>query len=147
MKILPISLLALLSLATLSAQADVGNAEKLVAKYSAAAKKANPAYTGPSAIAGQLFFNQKIMLQNGKEIACASCHTSNPANPGKNIITGKTIFPLSPSIDQRRFSNLDKVEDQFTQHCNDILGDDCTAKEKADYIAYLLTEKTPTYKK
>lgn len=147
MKTLPAALIVLLGFTATLALADVGNAEKLVYKYSAIAKKTNADYAGPSAKAGKLFFNRKIMLRNGKEIACASCHTSNPANPGKHIITGKTIFPLSPSVDQRRFSNLDKVEDQFTQHCNDIIGNDCTAKEKADYIAYLLTEKTPTYKK
>jgi len=42
---------------------------------------------------------------------------------------------------------LDKVEEQFTQHCNDIIGSDCTAAEKANFITYLMTEKTPSEKK
>ena len=44
-------------------------------------------------------------------------------------------------------SDIEKVEEQFTEHCNDIIGSDCTAAEKANYIAYLLTEKTPSTKK
>jgi len=39
------------------------------------------------------------------------------------------------------------VEENFTKHCNEVIGADCTAAEKANYIAYLLTEKTPTAKK
>ena len=50
-------------------------------------------------------------------------------------------------VNYKRFSDVDKVEEQFTLHCNDIIGSDCTAAEKANYIAYLLTEKTPSVKK
>jgi hypothetical protein len=47
-------------------------------------------------------------------------------------------------VNHKRFSDVEKVEEQFTEHCNDIIGSDCTAAEKANYIAYLLTEKTPS---
>jgi len=39
------------------------------------------------------------------------------------------------------------VEENFTKHCNESDRADCTAAEKANYIAYLLTEKTPSAKK
>ena len=94
-----------------------------------------------------MFFNRKIKGPNGKETACASCHTQNPANEGKHIVTGKKIAPLSPNVNPKRFSDIDKVEENFTKHCNEVIGTDCTAAEKANYIAYLLTEKTPTPKK
>lgn len=141
---LNIVLAALLGLAAISAQADVANAEKLAHKYSSIAKSVNPDFTGPSVADGKFFFNRRIKLANGKEMACASCHTSNPANEGKHVVTGKPISPLSPAVNFKRFSDIDKVETQFTQHCNDIIGSDCTAAEKANYITYLLTEKTPT---
>lgn len=144
MKRISLGVALFLAFAVFSAQADVENAEKLARKYSAIAKNINAHYSGPSAAEGKLFFNQKIKLFNGKKMACASCHTINPADSGKNIITSKKIPPLSPAIYSKRFSNLDKVEDQFTQHCNDILGNDCTAEQKADFITYLITEKTPS---
>ncbi len=147
MKKLNITLVALLALASVSAQANVANAEKLVSIYSAVAKHDNPDYAGPTAAEGKFFFNRKIKLGNGKEMACASCHTANPADEGKHAITGKAIRPLSPVVNAKRFEDFDKVQEKFTQHCKDIIGSDCTAAEKANYITYLLTEKTPTAKK
>lgn len=146
MKKTNILIAALLGFAILPAHADVANAVKLEKKYAAFAKTANPEYSGPSAVDGKFFFNRKIKLANGKEAACASCHTANPADEGKHIITGKPIKPLSPTVNYKRFSDVEKVEEQFTKHCNDIIGSDCTAAEKANYIAYLLTEKTPSTK-
>ncbi|MBA3696265.1 MAG: DUF1924 domain-containing protein [Methylotenera sp.] len=146
MKKTNILIATLLGFAAISAHADVTNAVKLEKKYAAFAKTANPEYSSPSAVDGKFFFNRKIKLANGKEAACASCHTVNPADEGKHIITGKPIKPLSPTVNYKRFSDVDKVEEQFTKHCNDIIGSDCTAAEKANYIAYLLTEKTPSTK-
>lgn len=71
-------------------------------------------------------------------------HTSNPADEGKHVVTGKAIRPLSPVVNFKRFTDIDKVEGQFTQYCDDIIGSDCTAAEKTNYITYLLSEKTPT---
>jgi uncharacterized membrane protein len=128
---------------SLNVSANEVNAEKLAIKYYNIAKAINPDYKAPSVTDGKLFFNRKFNV-NGKMIACASCHTTNPANEGKNIVTHKPIKPLAPTINPNRFSDLDKVEDKFTEHCNDILGADCTAMEKANFISYLITEKTPT---
>lgn len=147
MKKVNIVLAALLGFAAFSAQADMANAEKLAHKYSVIAKNVNPDFAGPSAADGKFFFNRKIKLANGKDMSCASCHTSNPANEGKHIVTGKAIRPLSPAVNFKRFNDIDKVEDEFTKHCNDIIGSDCTAQEKANYITYLMTEKTPSSNK
>ena len=135
---------ALLAGVSLAANADVENAEKLAKKYTTIAKTVNASYDAPSSMDGKMFFNRKIKAPNGKEVACASCHTSNPANAGKNIVTGRSIAPLSPIVNAKRFNDLEKVEDKFTEHCNDIIGADCSAAEKANFIAYLLTEEKPS---
>ncbi len=146
MKKLSIVLLALLSLSAISAQASIANAKKLVLIYHTQAIGENKDFAGPSAEEGKAFYNNKVKGANGKETACASCHTANPADNGKHIVTGKTIKPLSPVVNEKRFADFDKVEAKFTQHCVDILGADCTAAQKANYISYVLTEKTPTAK-
>jgi Domain of unknown function (DUF1924) len=128
----------------LNAMADVTNAEKLVYKYTNIAHSVNETFQAPSITDGKIFFNRKFKTPSGREAACASCHTSNPANVGKNIVTGKAIPPLAPRVNTKRFTDLDKVEEEFTKHCNDILGADCAASEKANFIAYLLTETKPT---
>lgn len=147
MKKLSILLVALLGFTAASAHASVANAEKLILIYSTQAKGANPEYAGPTVADGKFFFNRKIKLANGKEMACASCHTANPADNGKHAVTRKTIKPLSPAVNPKRFADFEKVEAKFTQHCTEIIGSDCTAAEKASYITYVLTEKTPTPKK
>ncbi len=144
------ALMALLGLTTsltsVTANATVANAEKLVTIYTELAKHENKEYKGPTATDGKFFYNRKIKLGNGKETACASCHTANPADNGKHIVTGKAIRPLSPAVNEKRFSDFENVEKKFSKHCKDIIGSDCTAAEKASYITYLLTEKTPTAK-
>jgi cytochrome c peroxidase len=133
----------LLGMTAFSAQADVASAQKLADKYTGIAKSIDPAFS-PSAEEGKTFFNREIGMK-GKKISCASCHTVNPADNGKHIVTGKSIRPLSPAVNPKRFSDLDKVEAKFVEHCNDITGSDCTAQEKANFITYLITvtEKTP----
>lgn len=149
MKTTAIILAAYAGIMACPAQADVATAQKLVDKYAATAKTADPQWAGPSAEEGKTFFTREVTQfkgdtkNPGKAIACVSCHTANPADKGKHIVTGKAIAPLSPSINPKRFSDIDKVEKGFTKHCNEVVGSDCTPAEKASYIAYLLTEKTP----
>jgi hypothetical protein len=145
MKRISIALSALLAVVAFSAQADVASAQKLEAKYAGIAKSVNPSFAGPSAEEGKIFYNREIGVK-GKQVACASCHTANPADTGKNIVTNKPIRPLSPTVNPKRFSDLDKVEEKFVEHCNDITGSDCTAQEKANFIAYLITVTEPTHK-
>ena len=133
------TLLVALGVASLPAMADVASAQKLANKYAAFAKNIDP-NAKPSAEAGKAFFNRKLLVR-GKEVSCSSCHTENPAANGKHITTNKPIKPLAPSANSARFSDLDKVEVNFEKHCMDILGKDCTAQEKSDYITYLLTVK------
>lgn len=138
--------LTVLNLTMTSAFADITNAEKLEKKYVQIAQTVNADFS-PSATEGKVFFNRKFTLKNGNQAACASCHTANPADTGKHIVTNKPIRPLSPAVNNKRFTDLEKVEDKFTEHCNDILGSDCSAAEKANFIVYLMTERTPSTKK
>jgi cytochrome c peroxidase len=140
MRKLSICLLAVLGVASFSVLADTASAQKLENKYEAIAKNIDPASKGASAEQGKAFFNRELTIK-GKQVACASCHTTNPANTGKNMVTGKPIKPLAPSANPERFSDVDKVEKNFEKHCLDIIGRDCTAQEKANFIAYLNSVK------
>lgn len=96
-----------------------------------------PGFQGFSAARGETFFKAK----HGAEWSCASCHTENPAVAGKHAKTGKAIDPLAPSANSERFTNPKKVAKWFKRNCNDVLGRVCTAQEKGDVLAYLLTVK------
>jgi len=152
MKTISFILTACIGLTGTNAWADAANAQKLADKYAQAGKMADPAWPGPTVAEGKAFFSREVIQfkgdpkDPGKAIACASCHTANPADPGKHIVTGKPIKPLSPAVNAKRFSSLEEVEDKFAKHCNEVVGSDCTPQEKASYITYLLTEKTPSKK-
>lgn len=90
-----------------------------------------------SAARGETFFKAK----HGGEWSCASCHTENPAAEGKHAKTGKIIKPLAPSANAERFTDMAKVEKWFKRNCNDVLDRVCTAQEKGDILAYLISIK------
>jgi mono/diheme cytochrome c family protein len=104
--------------------------------YRAAAKQENPAFKDFSAAAGQKLYNTK-----GAELSCASCHTDSPKAAGKHATTAKEIAPLSPSVNAKRFTDAANVEKWFKRNCNDVFKRACTAQEKGDFIAYVLSVK------
>jgi Domain of unknown function (DUF1924) len=101
------------------------------------AKKESPAFQSFSAARGESFFKTK----HGNEWSCSSCHTSNPAALGKHAKTSKDIQPLAPSANAERFSNQSKVDKWFKRNCKDVLDRVCSAQEKGDVLAYLMTVK------
>jgi hypothetical protein len=86
---------------------------------------------------GEQFFNAK----HGKEWSCASCHENPPNHDTKHIVTGKVIKPLAPSANPARFTDEARAEKWFKRNCNDVLGRDCSAQEKADVLSWLMTVK------
>lgn len=87
-----------------------------------------------SARRGEQFFKAR----HGAEWSCASCHTANPAATGRHAKTGKSIAPLAPAANPKRFTRPAKVSKWFKRNCNDVLGRECSAREKGDVLAYLL---------
>lgn len=86
---------------------------------------------------GQQLFTTK----HGKEWSCATCHSSAPTVDGKHATTGKLINPLAPAFNPERFTDIAKSDKWFRRNCNDVMGRECTAVEKADVLAWLMTFK------
>ena len=125
----------LLILSGLSFQVHAETPASLLAAYASQARQENPALDAPSANRGQQFFQKT----HGKEWSCASCHMQTPVGFGKHQVTGKRIDPLAPSANAERFTSERKVEKWFKRNCGDVLGRACTAQEKGDVLAWLLT--------
>ena len=100
-------------------------------------RAADPAFRGFSADNGRQLFQQT----HGREWSCASCHTDDPAAAGRHAKTGKSIEPLAPAANPQRFSSAAKVEKWFRRNCSDVLGRACTAQEKGDVLAWLVSIK------
>jgi cytochrome c peroxidase len=94
---------------------------------------ASDAKQSPSSSRGEKFFTSK----QGKEWSCASCHGMPPTKEGKHASTDKSISPLAPAFNSKRFTDEAKVNKWFKRNCNDVLGRECSSLEKADVMAYL----------
>jgi hypothetical protein len=127
------ALLAVLGLAsaTLTPVVQAATPAELLSGYTAQA--ASPAV--PSR--GQQFFTSR----HGREWSCSSCHGMVPTQAGKHAATGKSITPLAPAFNPERFTNSAKTEKWFRRNCNDVVGRECSAAEKADILSWLLTLK------
>jgi mono/diheme cytochrome c family protein len=108
---------------------------ELQQNFETAARASAPGFTGFSAQRGRQFFS----ATHGNDWSCASCHTQDPVAPGRHAKTGKNIAPLSPVTNPQRFTDAAKAEKWFSRNCNDVLGRPCTAQEKGDVLAYLLS--------
>jgi mono/diheme cytochrome c family protein len=84
---------------------------------------------------------QLFTTRHGREWSCASCHGAVPTQTGKHASTGKAIGPLAPAFNPERFTDAAKTEKWFRRNCNDVVGRECTAAEKADVLSWLLTLK------
>ncbi len=115
----------------LAPAAHATSAGDQLAGYSAAAGSL------PAPARGQALF----ATRQGREWSCASCHGSVPTQGGKHASTGKPIEPLAPAANVQRFTDAAKTEKWFRRNCNDVIGRECSAAEKADVLAWLITLK------
>lgn len=99
-------------------------------------------YTAQAGTAAQAARGQQLFTTtHGKDWSCASCHSATPTAAGKHASTGKAIGALAPAFNPERFTDTAKTEKWFRRNCNDVMGRECTAGEKADVLAFLLTFK------
>jgi hypothetical protein len=118
-------------IATLATVAHSATPAELLAGFSAQAGAA------PSPDRGQQLFTTR----QGREWSCASCHGVVPTQTGKHATTGKPIGAMAPAFNPERFTDAAKTEKWFRRNCNDVVGRECSAAEKADVLSWLLTLK------
>ncbi len=125
----------LLALLAVSAAATAATPREMVDTYAAEAVRQSPGFK-PSARRGAEFYARRFAVSD-KMPACVSCHTDSPAGPGRHAVTGKAIKPLAPRAEAARFSDPAKTEKWFRRNCTEVLGRECSAAEKADFIQFL----------
>lgn len=126
-----LALLCLLAATSVRAQTPAD----LLVGYEAAARQAGGEFAGFSAERGRALYRS---APRG-DWSCATCHTDDPAQPGRHVKTDKPIAPLAPAANPERFTRPEKVEKWFRRNCNDVLGRECTPLEKGDLLTYLLS--------
>ena len=125
----------LLALLAVSATAAAATPREMIDAYAAEAVRQSPGFQ-PSARRGAEFYARRFAVSD-KMPACTACHTDSPAQPGRHAVTGKAIKPLAPRAEAARFTDPAKTEKWFRRNCTEVLGRECSAAEKADFIRFV----------
>ena len=111
----------------------------LIDRYAAEARAADAAFAGFSAERGQTLHRTRYGLGKPDTPACTSCHGDDARAPGKTR-TGKAIEPMALSAVATRYSDPAKVEKWFKRNCTEVLGRECTPREKGDWLAWMTSQ-------
>ena len=104
------------------------------------ALKENPNFKAFDAKRGEEIFTSKHMGKKGKEISCTSCHGTDLSKSGENVFTAKTIEPLSPKANPKRFTDVKEIEKWMKRNFNDVYNREGTALEKGDVTTYIINK-------
>ncbi|MDK9702787.1 MAG: DUF1924 domain-containing protein [Sulfuritalea sp.] len=125
------------SLAMMFAGAGIaGPREDQLAQYAKAAKAANPAFSGFSAERGKTLHTQNFGGGKPDTPACTACHGKDTRAGGRTP-AGKAIDPMAVSATPSRYTEPAKVEKWFKRNCNEVLGRECSAQEKGDWLTFM----------
>ena len=112
------------------------------AAHAATPAELQSAYAAQAGTTGDADRGQRLFTtSHGRAWSCSSCHGAVPTGAGRHASTGKPIAPLAPAFNAERFADAEKTEKWFRRNCNDVIGRECTAGEKADVIGWLRTLK------
>ena len=114
-----------------------GPRDDLLAQYASAAKAADPAFAGFSAARGKTLFLQAFTGGKPDTPSCTSCHGKDPRTPGQTL-TGKAIEPVALSASPTRYADPAKVEKWFKRNCTEVMGRECSPREKGDWLSFMV---------
>jgi hypothetical protein len=123
----------------LTSAAMAGPREDLLRQYAAEAKTAAPAFAGFSAARGEALHHKAFAGGKPDTPACTACHGKDTRAAGRTP-AGKAIEPVAVSAAASRYTDPAKVEKWFKRNCNEVLGRECSAQEKGDWLSFMLTQ-------
>lgn len=129
------AVIALIGLLAGSALSADPRRDALLAEFLAQARKDEAGFARFVAERGAAFY--RATHPGGKQGSCTSCHGNSPLDKGKTR-AGKDIDLMAVSKSPTRYTDRDTVEKWFTRNCQDVLARACTAKEKGDFITYMM---------
>lgn len=91
----------------------------------------------PSAERGRALFVKQWGV-SADQPGCTTCHGKDMHAQGKHAVTGKRIAPLAPAVNAERFTSAKKVAKWFKRNCKEVVGRECSAAEKADFIQFAI---------
>jgi len=111
--------------------------DAILAEFLARARSVDSGFTGFSAARGESLFSATHTGGKPDTPSCTTCHTASPQNKGRTR-AGKEIDPIAVSRAPKRFTDPAEVEKWFGRNCKSVLGRECSAVEKGDFITFMM---------
>jgi hypothetical protein len=132
-------LISIMVLACALVAAAGESSKSLLDFYASGAKASDPGFSGFSAERGEHLFRTNFSTGKPDTPSCTTCHTTDPRKVGQTR-AGKDLEPMAASANPNRYSDRAKTEKWFGRNCNNVLGRECTATEKGDFITFMLSQ-------
>ncbi|MCZ4305739.1 DUF1924 domain-containing protein [Zoogloeaceae bacterium G21618-S1] len=113
--------------------------DDILAAYTAQAKAEDATFAGFSAARGEALHRDRHSGGKADSPSCTSCHGENTRAAGRTPV-GKSIEPVAVSVAPTRYTDAAKVEKWFRRNCREVLGRECSAREKGDWLAFMTTQ-------
>lgn len=123
----------------LSGTGIAGPRESQIDQYVGAAKAADAAFSGFSADRGKTLHMQNVTGGKPDTPSCTTCHSKDTRAVGRTL-AGKAIDPVAVSAAPTRYTDPAKVEKWFKRNCTEVLGRECKAREKGDWLTFMLSQ-------
>jgi len=135
--------------------------EEILENYAVRARAEDTSFSGFSAERGEAFYREPHVIKGAGVWSCASCHLKDPRysvrahrtdipcrachvindweHPDPKHAKKRVIDPFAPSANPMRLTDAHRVDSFLKLNCLLLMQRECTAREKGDVIAYLLT--------
>ena len=124
-----------LVLGPIAADADPKR-DAILAELLKQATAADAKFAGFAADRGKTFFLANQSGGKPDTASCTVCHTKDAKSAGQSR-AGKDIQPMAVSKTPDRYTDQEKIDKWFFRNCTSVLGRECTAAEKGDFITYM----------
>ena len=110
--------------------------DDLINHYASLAKSESQSFVAFDPDRGKKLFLKQFSTGKIDTPSCTTCHTNDPTQPGETR-AGKAIDPMAVSMSPERYQTLKKAEKWFGRNCRSVLGRECTAIEKGDFLSFM----------
>lgn len=119
-----------------SVPTQAASIDSLIQHYAQEAQATTPNLSQFEASEGETLYFATFTTGKADTPSCTACHGQDPRQSGETR-AGKRIEPMAVSANGQRYTDLKKTEKWFRRNCKSVLGRECTAIEKGNFLLFM----------